>query len=107
MKSKGVVFELNDFTEEGMDRHKEGQETPYRYLILPFFILPLIGVILYASVVSQPPVIELVNQSPSNSVYVDEIASYITSHGGQVINSSDSNVTPDVILTFLQGSIRT
>ncbi|BBG25244.1 ABC transporter permease [Sulfuracidifex tepidarius] len=72
-------------------------------LILPFFILPLIGVILYASVVSQPPVIELVNQSPSNSVYVDEIASYITSHGGQVINSSDSNVTPDVILTFPAG----
>ncbi len=72
-------------------------------LILPFFILPLIGFILYASVVSQPPIIELINQSPSNSAYVNEISSYITSHGGQVINSSDSNVTPDVILTFPKG----
>jgi len=72
-------------------------------LVLPFFILPLIGFILYASVVSQPPVIELVNQSPSNSVYVNEVASYIKSSGGEVVNSSNSSISPDVILTFPAG----
>jgi ABC-2 type transport system permease protein len=72
-------------------------------LVLPFFILPLIGFVLYASVVSQPPIVELINNSPANSVYVNEVASYITSHGGIVVNQNDSNVTPDVILTFPKG----
>ncbi|MBP1357204.1 MAG: ABC transporter permease [Sulfolobus sp.] len=70
-------------------------------ILLPLIMLPLIGIIIYASVAAQPPIIAVINNNPLNDKYVNSIISYITSHGGNVINST-SNITPDAIIIFPQ-----
>ncbi len=74
-------------------------------ILLPLILLPLIGVIIYASVATQPPIIAIVNKNPLNDVYVNYVKSYITSHGGEVVNLTN-NITPDVIIVFPQDFYR-
>lgn len=58
-------------------------------IILPLLLLPLIGIILFAATVSQPPKISIINENVNNTPYVLELANYIKSNGGIVyINSS-------------------
>ncbi|MEM3856756.1 MAG: ABC transporter permease, partial [Saccharolobus sp.] len=68
-------------------------------IILPFILLPLIGIILYASLAVSPPIIEIVNHNESNMLYVDILSNYITKNGGIVVYNT-TNVTPDVIIIF-------
>lgn len=58
-------------------------------IILPLILLPLVGIILFAATVYQPPTIDIINQNVNNSNYVNEFSKYIQSNGGIVyINSS-------------------
>ncbi|WP_246252958.1 hypothetical protein [Acidianus brierleyi] len=50
-------------------------------IILPLLLLPLIGIIIFAAAVSQPPVVEIVNENYSNLPYVRNLESYIQSNG--------------------------
>lgn len=68
-------------------------------IILPFILLPLIGIILYASLAVSPPIIEIVNHNESNMPYVDILSNYIKKNGGIVVYNT-TNVTPDVIIIF-------
>ncbi|MEM4085314.1 MAG: ABC transporter permease [Saccharolobus sp.] len=68
-------------------------------IILPFILLPLIGIILYASLAVSPPIIEIVNHNESNMPYVGILSNYITKNGGIVVYNT-TNVTPDVIIIF-------
>ncbi|MCI2415560.1 MAG: ABC transporter permease [Candidatus Aramenus sp.] len=68
-------------------------------VLLPLVLLPLIGGILFAAAVSQPPVVEIINENVSNVKYVDYLADYITSHGG-VVYVNSSPVLPDVKVVF-------
>ncbi len=68
-------------------------------IILPLILLPLIGVILYASVAASPPVVEIINYNESNLPYIENITSYLRQEGIIVLYNS-SNVTPDAILVF-------
>ncbi|MBW9140252.1 MAG: ABC transporter permease [Candidatus Aramenus sp.] len=68
-------------------------------VLLPLVLLPLIGGILFAAAVTQPPVVEIINENVSNLKYVNYLVDYITSHGGLVyVNSSP--VLPDVKVVF-------
>lgn len=66
-------------------------------IILPFILLPLIGIILYASVSAQPPVIAIVNNNTNNMPYVDIVSNYIKQNGGIVSNSTQN---ADVVIVF-------
>ncbi|MEJ2775456.1 ABC transporter permease [Sulfolobaceae archaeon RB850M] len=68
-------------------------------IILPFILLPIIGVILYASVSAQPPIIAVINENANNSPYVNLVSSYIRSNGG-IVENNTSSITPDVIIVF-------
>lgn len=58
-------------------------------VLLPLILLPLVGIILFAAAVSQPPTIDIINQNVNNSKYVIQLSNYIRSNGGIVyINSS-------------------
>ncbi len=70
-------------------------------IILPLILLPLIGIILYASIAVSPPVIEIVNHNQSNLPYVQAVSHYITQNGGTVIyNDSNASIIPDVVIIF-------
>ncbi|QGA53545.1 ABC transporter permease [Sulfolobus sp. E5-1-F] len=70
-------------------------------IILPFILLPLIGIILYASVAVSPPVIEIVNYNQSNLPYVQVVSHYISQNGGNVIyNDSNGSIIPDAVIIF-------
>ncbi|MEM4372560.1 MAG: ABC transporter permease [Metallosphaera sp.] len=71
-------------------------------ILLPLFLLPLIGVIIYASVASQPPTIGIINNDTSNAPYVNELASYVRSHGG-IVYINNFTIVPDVEIIFPQG----
>ncbi|AWR98209.1 ABC transporter permease subunit [Acidianus sulfidivorans JP7] len=59
-------------------------------IILPLIILPLVGIILFAATVYQPPTVDIINQNSSNNRYVLELSDYIKNNGGIVyINSSE------------------
>ncbi|TRM86096.1 ABC transporter permease, partial [Sulfolobus sp. A20-N-G8] len=68
-------------------------------IILPLILLPLIGVILYASVAASPPVVEIVNYNESNLPFIQNVTNYLKQEGIIVLYNS-SNVTPDAILVF-------
>ncbi len=68
-------------------------------LLLPLVLLPLIGGILFAAAVSQPPVVEIINENVSNLKYVNYLENYITSHGG-IVYVNSSPVLPDVKVVF-------
>lgn len=68
-------------------------------IILPFILLPLIGIILYASVTVSPPVIEIINYNQSNTPYVNLVANYILQNGGVVLYNKTNN-TPDAVIIF-------
>ncbi|BDB98876.1 ABC transporter permease [Saccharolobus caldissimus] len=68
-------------------------------IILPFILLPLIGIILYASVAVSPPVIEIINYNQSNIPYVNLVANYILQNGGIVFYNKTNN-TPDAVIIF-------
>ena len=67
-------------------------------ILLPFILLPLIGVILYASVSAQPPIIAVINNNSANTPYVNIVTSYIKHNGGIVITNSTQNA--DVVIVF-------
>ncbi|BCS92772.1 ABC transporter permease [Metallosphaera javensis (ex Sakai et al. 2022)] len=71
-------------------------------ILLPLFLLPLIGVIIYASVASQPPTVGIINNDTSNNVYVNDLASYVKSHGG-VVYVNNFSIVPDVEIIFPPG----
>ncbi|ABP94793.1 ABC-type Na+ efflux pump permease component-like protein [Metallosphaera sedula] len=71
-------------------------------ILLPLFLLPLIGVIIYASVASQPPTVGIINNDTSNTPYVNELASYVRSHGG-IVYINNFTIVPDVEIIFPQG----
>jgi len=66
-------------------------------ILLPFILLPLIGIILYASVSAQPPVIAVINQNPANTPYVNIVTNYIKDNGGIVVANSTQ---ADVVIIF-------
>ena len=66
-------------------------------ILLPFILLPLIGIILYASVSAQPPIIAVINQNPENTPYVNLITNYIKENGGIVVKNSTQ---ADVVIVF-------
>ena len=66
-------------------------------ILLPFILLPLIGIILYASVSAQPPVIAVINQNPANNPYVNIVTDYIKDNGGIVVTNSTQ---ADVVIVF-------
>lgn len=66
-------------------------------ILLPFILLPLIGIILYASVSAQPPVIAVINQNPANTPYVNFVTNYIKDNGGIVVTNSTQ---ADVVIVF-------
>jgi len=66
-------------------------------ILLPFILLPLIGIILYASVSAQPPVIAVINQNPANTPYVNIVTDYIKENGGIVVTNSTQ---ADVVIVF-------
>jgi len=66
-------------------------------ILLPFILLPLIGIILYASVSAQPPVIAVINQNPANTPYVNIVTNYIKDNGGIVVTNSTQ---ADVVIVF-------
>ncbi|ARM75120.1 ABC transporter permease [Acidianus manzaensis] len=58
-------------------------------IILPLILLPLVGIILFAATVYQPPTVDIVNQNVNNTKYVTELSNYIKNNGGiTYINSS-------------------
>ena len=66
-------------------------------ILLPFILLPLIGIILYASVTAQPPVIAVINHNPENDPYVNIVVNYIKDKGGIVVTNSTQ---ADVVIVF-------
>jgi len=66
-------------------------------ILLPFILLPLIGIILYASVSAQPPVIAVINHNPENDPYVNIVTDYIKDNGGIVVTNSTQ---ADVVIVF-------
>jgi len=66
-------------------------------ILLPFILLPLIGIILYASVSAQPPIIAVINQNPENTPYVNLVTNYIKENGGIVVTNSTQ---ADVVIVF-------
>jgi len=68
-------------------------------IILPLLLLPLIGIIIFAAAVSQPPVVEIVNENYSNLPYVRNLESYIQSNGGIAYINSSVHI-PDVQVVF-------
>ncbi|AKA74987.1 ABC transporter permease [Saccharolobus solfataricus] len=70
-------------------------------IVLPFVLLPLIGIILYASIAVSPPVIEIINYNQSNLPYIQIISNYITRNGGTVIyNNTNTSIVPDAVIIF-------
>ncbi|BFH73601.1 ABC transporter permease [Sulfurisphaera javensis] len=67
-------------------------------ILLPFILLPLIGIILYASVAAQPPVIAILNNNTANTPYVNIVANYIRQNGGVVVTNSTQDA--DIVIVF-------
>ncbi|BCU69545.1 ABC transporter permease [Stygiolobus caldivivus] len=89
------VFLAKEFTEIKRDK-----KLLLSTIILPFILLPVVGIVLYASVSAQPPVISVINQNPLNSPYVKIVTNYIQSRGGIVEENVTSTPYPDVIIEF-------
>ncbi len=68
-------------------------------IILPLLLLPLIGIIIFAAAISQPPIVEIVNENYSNLPYVKNLESYIQSNGGIVYINSSVHI-PDIQVVF-------
>ena len=66
-------------------------------ILLPFLLLPLIGIILYASISAQPPIIAVLNKNPANTPYANIVINYIRDNGGIVITNSTQ---ADVVIIF-------
>ncbi|BDC18117.1 ABC transporter permease [Acidianus sp. HS-5] len=66
-------------------------------VLLPLILLPLIGIILFAAVVSQPPIIDIINENYNNTKYVKELCSYIQSNHGIVYINSTKPADVEVI----------
>ncbi|AAY80307.1 ABC transporter permease [Sulfolobus acidocaldarius] len=69
-------------------------------IILPFILLPIIGLILFATLGAQQPVIEIINQNPKNIPYVNFVEKNIESSGATVVMNSSSGTTPNAIIVF-------
>ncbi|WP_338603547.1 ABC transporter permease [Sulfolobus tengchongensis] len=69
-------------------------------IVLPFILLPLIGIILYASVAVSPPVIEIVSYNQSNLHYVQLLSNYIERNGGIVFYNNTNGTIPDAVIIF-------
>ncbi|MFP3217849.1 MAG: ABC transporter permease subunit [Acidianus sp.] len=69
-------------------------------ILLPLILLPLIGVILFAAIVSQPPVVDIINENYDNIKYVKELCSYIQGNGGIVYINSTQPADVEVIFPF-------
>ncbi|AHC51282.1 sodium ABC transporter permease [Sulfolobus acidocaldarius SUSAZ] len=69
-------------------------------IILPFILLPIIGLILFATLNAQQPVIEIINQNPKNIPYVNFVQKNIESSGAIVIMNSSPGTTPNAIIVF-------
>ncbi|NON62866.1 ABC transporter permease [Acidianus sp. DSM 29099] len=70
-------------------------------VVLPLLLLPLIGIIIFAATVSQPPTVDIINNSPLNEPYVINLEKYIKSNGGIVY--TNSSVPSDVQIIFPKG----
>ncbi|WP_240938857.1 ABC transporter permease [Metallosphaera hakonensis] len=68
-------------------------------ILLPLLLLPLIGVIIYASVTSQPPTVGIVNNDSLNMPYVKDLENYVKSHGG-IVYLNNFSAVPDVEVIF-------
>ncbi|QKR01102.1 ABC transporter permease [Metallosphaera tengchongensis] len=68
-------------------------------ILLPLLLLPLIGVIIYASVSSQPPTVMIVNNSTGNLPYVNYLKDYVVQHGG-IVYINNFSVVADVEVIF-------
>ncbi|AEE95067.1 ABC-type Na+ efflux pump permease [Acidianus hospitalis W1] len=66
-------------------------------ILLPLILLPLIGVILFAAIVSQPPVVDIINENYDNIKYVKELCSYIQGNGGIVYINSTQPADVEVV----------
>jgi ABC-2 type transport system permease protein len=66
-------------------------------ILLPLILLPLIGVILFAAIVSQPPIVDIINENYDNIKYVKELCSYIQDNGGIVYINSTQPADVEVI----------
>lgn len=89
------VFLAKEFTEIKRDK-----KLLLSTIILPFILLPIVGIVLYASVSAQPPVIAVINHNPLNDFYVSIVTNYIQSRGGIVETNISSSMYPDVIIEF-------
>ncbi|MEM3244984.1 MAG: ABC transporter permease, partial [Metallosphaera sp.] len=68
-------------------------------ILLPLFLLPLIGVVIYASFISQPPVVGIVNNESYNLPYVNALRDYVQTHGG-IVYVNNFSIVPDVEVIF-------
>ncbi|MEM0279968.1 MAG: ABC transporter permease [Metallosphaera sp.] len=68
-------------------------------ILVPLFLLPLIGVVIYASFISQPPVVGIVNNESYNLPYVNALRDYVQTHGG-IVYVNNFSIVPDVEVIF-------
>ncbi|MBP1357087.1 MAG: ABC transporter permease, partial [Sulfolobus sp.] len=73
---------LRVFLSKELTEIKRDKKLLFSTILLPFILLPLIGIILYASVSAQPPIIAVLNENPKNTPYVNLVTNYIRSNGG-------------------------
>lgn len=88
---------LKVFLSKELTEIKRDKKLLFSTILLPFILLPLIGIILYASVSAQPPIIAVLNENPKNTPYVNLVTNYIRSNGGDVISNSTQ---ADVVIIF-------